>query len=236
LPIEDFRLFVRPHLFLPFPVKLAIENWQSKISHPPQLFMAGPVDQSSNPFATRFIRPGALPYLFPPGVSVEKLVDDLAQQGWHGAIIGPHGTGKSSLLVALKPELERRGRKVVQQQLQGGQRRLDWTALDWNAWTKETLVIIDGYEQLSHWQRLLLRARCYRRGAGLLVTAHQPVQLPTIFTAQPTTELAQKIVQQLIPAGDERITPNDVAAAFAEQQGNIRETLLKLFDVYRNRQ
>lgn len=175
-------------------------------------------------------------YIFPPGVSAESLAADLARNGWRGAIIGPHGTGKSSLLVALAGDLERRGRKIIHQQLHGGQRALDWPALAWQSWTNETLVIIDGYEQLSLWQRLLLRARCYQRGTGLLVTAHQPVQLPTIFTTQPTTELAQRIVQQLIPAGDERITPGDVAAVFTEQQGNIRETLLQLFDLYRERQ
>lgn len=198
--------------------------------------MSGPPDQRSNPFATRFIRPGAMPYLFPPGVSAESLVADLAKQSWRGAIIGPHGTGKSSLIVSLVAELDRRGRKLIQQQLHGGQRALDWPALDWQTWTNESLVIIDGYEQLSFWQRLLLRARCYQRRAGLLVTAHQPVQLPTLFTTQPTAELTQQIVQKLVPAGDERVTPSDVAAAFAEQQGNVRETLLQLFDVYRSRQ
>lgn len=198
--------------------------------------MAVPPDERSNPFATRYIRPGALPFLFPPSVSAESLVADFAQRGWRGAIIGPHGTGKSSLLLALLPEFERQGRKLIQQQLQGGQRALDWTALARQRWTSATLVIIDGYEQLSLWQRLLLRARCYQRGAGLLVTAHQPVQLPTIFTTQPTPELVQRIVQQLVLAGDDRITPGDVAAAFARQRGNIRETLLELFDQYRARQ
>jgi hypothetical protein len=192
-------------------------------------------DERSNPFATRFIRPGAIEYIFPPGLSAESLVADLERLGWRGSILGPHGTGKSSLLVALTPALEQRDRKIVHQQLQGGQRSLDWPPLDWQSWTSQTLVIVDGYEQLSLWQRTLLGARCYQREAGLLITAHEPVRLPALFTTKATPDLAQQIVRQLLPAGEERVTAADVAQALAVNRGNIREMLLGLFDVYRQR-
>ncbi|QDU31257.1 hypothetical protein ETAA8_64100 [Anatilimnocola aggregata] len=189
----------------------------------------------SNPFATKFIRPGAIPYQFPPGISVESLTTQLKAQHWRGSIIGPHGSGKSSLIAALIPTLEAQARVIVRQQLHGGQRALDWQSLNWRNWNERTLVIVDGYEQLSFWQRLLLRARCLQRGAGLLVTAHQPVSLPAIFTTQPTFELALRIVQQLLPDSDDQITPADVAEAYAAQRGDLREMLLSLYDVFRQR-
>ncbi len=192
-------------------------------------------ETGSNPFATRFIRPGAIEYLFPAGISAATLAADLERNHWRGSLMGPHGSGKSSLLMALIPELERLGRQLVRQQLQGGQRTLTWPDLNWRAWTLNTLVVIDGYEQLSLWQRLLLRARIHQRRAGLLVTAHQPVSLPLIYTTRPTPDLAQQIVRQLLTAGDERITPEDVSLACAAHPGNIRETLLCLFDLYRSR-
>jgi hypothetical protein len=192
-------------------------------------------DAGSNPFATRFIRPGAIPYLFPRGLTPESLVDALAAQNWRGSIIGPHGSGKSSLLVALKPVLEARGRKIISQQLQGGEKQLRWQELGAAGWTSQTLVIIDGYEQLSSWQRLLLRARCRLRGAGLLVTAHQPVGLKPIFTTNPSAELTQSIVRQLVREDDRRILPADIEVQFERTKGDVRETLLALFDLYRTR-
>lgn len=191
--------------------------------------------EGSNPFSTRFIRPGAIDYLFPPGVSADSLATDLQQQNWRGSIIGPHGSGKSSLLAALLPAFESRGRRIVQQQLQNGQRQLDWTPLKWREWANDTLVIIDGYEQLSLWQRTLLSLRCWQRGTGLLVTAHQPVRLPLLFATKPSLELALGIVQRVLPASDDRITPADVAEAYARRQGNLREMLLSLYDVFRSR-
>lgn len=190
-------------------------------------------DPGSNPFSTRFIRPGAIEYVFPPGITADTLAAELQQHQWRGAIIGPHGSGKSSLLEALRPALERLERQVVFQQLHGGQRALDWPALQPAQWTNHTLVVIDGYEQLSLWQRLLLRARCRQRGAGLLVTAHQPVRLPTIYTTQPSLELALAVVQRLLPESDDRITPADVAEAFTSKRADLREMLLRLYDVFR---
>jgi len=193
-------------------------------------------DNGSNPFATKFIRPGAIPYLFPRGITADSLATQLQSQQWRGSIIGPHGSGKSSLLTALTPHWEALGRVVVRQQLHGGQRALDWKSLHVRQWTNRTLVIIDGYEQLSSWQRFLLAVRCYLRGAGLLVTAHGPVGLPAIFTTKPSLELALGIVQQLLPESDDRITPADVAQAYTAQHGDLREMLLRLYDVFRARE
>jgi hypothetical protein len=197
--------------------------------------MPDPAETGSNPFATRFIRPGMIPYVFPPDVSAASIISQLVAQNWRGSILGPHGSGKSSLLGVLVPELESHGRHVIRQQLQGGERQLRWQELAPSTWNSQTLVVIDGYEQLSFWQRLLLRARCRLKGAGLLVTAHEPVGLAPIFTTQPTEDLAQAIVQQLVPTNDAHIRPADVVQQFAAHKGNVRETLLALYDVYRSR-
>jgi hypothetical protein len=192
----------------------------------------------SNPFSTRYIRPGAMEYIFPPGVTAAGLANALQQQDWRGSIIGPHGSGKSSLLTALRPELERLGRTIFYQQLHSGQHTVDWVAVKLPEWDERSLVIIDGYEQLSFLQAGLLRQRCHRRRAGLLVTAHQPLhfpgwRLPAIFTTQPSLELAHAIVQRLLPESDDRITPSDVAEAYVKHDGNLREMLLGLYDVFR---
>src|SRR5687768_16842271 len=101
----------------------------------------------SNPFSTRFTRPGAIPFILPPGQSLESLVERLQQQGWWGQIIGPHGSGKSTLLASLVPVLEASGRSVVTVSLHQGQHRLP--PLDRSSVHGAAVLMIDGYEQLS---------------------------------------------------------------------------------------
>jgi len=103
----------------------------------------------SNPFSTRFIRPGAIRFLFPDGESAALLVQRLRENRWGGQIIGPHGSGKSTLLATLKPELETAGRQVLWITLHQGERRLP--ALDRRSLGPTTQLVIDGYEQLSWW-------------------------------------------------------------------------------------
>ncbi len=191
----------------------------------------------TNPFCTRRIRPGALPFQFPPGESVTTLVEWLEANRWRGAIIGPHGSGKSTLLETLIPEIEQHSdRRVLRFSLHDGQRCLsrDWrTRQNPRGLNENSLIVIDGYEQLSRWSRLRLRWSCWKSGAGLLVTAHAPVSLPLLFRTRPTVELAQQIVENLLANYDPnqvRLTSNDVMTAFASHAGNIRETLLALYD------
>jgi hypothetical protein len=68
-----------------------------------------------------------------------------------------------------------------------------------------------------------------------LVTTHQPLGLPPLVETEPTEQLAQQIVQSLLLKGDSIITPADVSAAFAQTDGNLRETLFALFDVHHSR-
>src|SRR5258707_1037455 len=83
-----------------------------------------PPSAASNPFSTRFVRPGAIPYQFPERVTADSLVEQLRSQNCRGAIIGPHGTGKSTLLATLIPAIENAGCKVRSIALHDGQRKL----------------------------------------------------------------------------------------------------------------
>ena len=78
----------------------------------------------SNPFSTRFVRPGAIPFCFPQGEGAGTLVTRLERQGWWGQIVGPHGSGKSTLLAQLRPHLEAAGCEVVVVVRRRGERSL----------------------------------------------------------------------------------------------------------------
>lgn len=194
----------------------------------------------SNPFATRYIRPDAATYLFPAEFSAAALIHKLRASDWWGEIVGPHGAGKSTLLAALVKELSAADRQVVRYLLAEGQRTLPAAIAadphdDAERWSAATQVVVDGYEQLSWWSRWRLKARCRRAGAGLLVTSHTAVGLPELVVVAPSLPQAQRVVAALLPPGDTTISPADVAHAFAQQQGNLRETLFALYDLYQAR-
>jgi hypothetical protein len=185
-------------------------------------------DMRSNPFATRFVRPGAMPFLFPAGLDTTALVERFAANQWRGAIIGPHGSGKSTLLESLCRELERSGETVLRITLHNQQRRLDWPT---NVAAGQ-IFAVDGYEQLSPWARWQLARRGRRCRCGLLITSHGRTRLPDLYRTTVDSELLERIVARLLMDVDDLISADDVRRAFSCHGQNAREALFALYDLY----
>ena len=94
------------------------------------------------------------------------------------------------------------------------------------------MVIVDGYEQLGWWSRWRLRRCCRHASAGLLVTSHHEISLPVIYRTEPSLAIVEQLTRQLLVSGLPLITPDDVARAFDHCQGDVRETLFALYDLY----
>lgn len=187
----------------------------------------------SNPFATRYVRPGAIPFEFPDHRSPRGLVDRLAALQWRARIVGPHGSGKTTLLECLLPECAQRDREVELFSLHDGQRCLP--PHDPSKWHNRTLVVVDGYEQLRWWSRKKLQWSCQRHNCGLLITTHGSGPLPVLYETGPTLALVQKLVTGLLHGADERIKPVDIQAAYDQHGPNVREVLFALYDLYQSR-
>ena len=132
------------------------------------------------------------------------------------------------------PALRDSGRDVRRFHLQVGQRVLPVSDDEIGGWSPQTLVVVDGYEQLSWWQRWRLRRDCRVRGAGLLVTTHRPTRLPLLAQTSTSVTLLRQLVTVLLerhPNGIE-LADADVVRAFESHRGNLREALLELYDVY----
>ena len=181
------------------------------------------------------MRPGATPFFFPPGQSAEGLVESLRGHGWRGEIVGPHGSGKSSLVSALIPALRSAGRTTLLIELHDGQRRLPVDLRRASDLGSDAVVIVDGYEQLSFWSRVQLKGFCRRRGLGLLVTSHQPAGLPPLFRTATSLALAQQIVGFFLQGRQELVGPDELARRFQRHRGDLRELLFDLYDVYEQR-
>lgn len=188
-----------------------------------------------NPFSTSRVRPGAIAYVFPAGETAESLADRLRANGWWGQIVGPHGSGKSALLATLIPALERAGRQPLLIELHDGARRLPVDVSRVPGLTQDSLVIVDGYEQLSHWNRWRLKRFCRRRGVGLVVSSHAPVGLPHLFSTSTSVALARQLVDQLLGDGQPCIAADEVERRFVARGGDMREMLFDLYDQYERR-
>ncbi len=186
------------------------------------------------------------------------LVERFEALGRHAAVIGPEGSGKTTLLDALEPSFAARGFEVLRlRAVPGGGaiRPLDpgrgLREADWR-----TLLVVDGIDRLPVVSRWRVR-QAARGAAGLLVTAHQPLRMPTLIECTTTPALLAALVADLTsgradepsastaastaegPAGrsSSPFPPLSVAALpsaealHARHRGNLRTALLELFDL-----
>lgn len=186
-----------------------------------------------NPFATRYTRPGAIPPLDRHGIPLD--VATLASRFdavTAAAIEGPHGHGKSTLLIALAATLHAAGRPVRIVQIR------DWhdacaAGIAIATTPRRTAVFVDGWERLGLMAGpMRLMARVLRR--RLLVTSHQPAGLPVLWKCETTPALLRAIVAR-VPDHGGVVDEQDTDAAFQRHGGNVREALSDLYDTIERR-
>lgn len=190
-----------------------------------------------NPFATRAIRPGALAYWFEDAAnSPATLTERFLARHARGQLIGPHGSGKSTLVAALLPALEAAGKRPHRIALHDGQRRILRAQLPARRLTRDDVLVIDGYEQLGWLARWQISRRCRRADCGLLVTAHTDVGFPILFRTDVTPLVARHVIEQLARETPEMVLPAEEAMRRVRAlDGNLREVLFALYDEYEAR-
>lgn len=170
-----------------------------------------------NPFRSE--RLDALAYRYPPGLDGAFLLARLEALGHRAAIVGPEGSGKTTLSRALERSLaerfqiwripQRRGQRLLARRLP----RL----------RQDDFVILDGAEQLASVSFWRLRWQT-RAAGGLLVLSHRPGLLPTLVATETSQALLDALVAELTPA--QACAPD----ALARHGGNIRNALRALYD------
>ena len=98
-----------------------------------------------------------------------------------------------------------------------------------------TILVIDGYEQLSYWSRWIVKRFCRRQGMGLMVTAHASVGLPELYRTEVTSEAAERVIDQLLGGRSAPFSSQEVSERLAQHGGDLRETLFDLYDIYEQR-
>ena len=195
------------------------------------LTLGGPMSLPSNPFATRFTRPGVIPYLTRSGTAVREIAERVLEQQC-SQIIGPHGTGKSTLLAELAPILAPHHHRVFACCLHDGEKRLPLTRKTLSSLREGDLLVIDGYEQLRSWNRPTWRAR--RQRFRLLVTAHADVGMQPLHETSADLSTVRRIVDLLDPTANGKIDERTIQALVDRHGQNVREILFELYDLWQN--
>ncbi|MCE9568315.1 MAG: hypothetical protein K8U57_40460 [Planctomycetes bacterium] len=188
-----------------------------------------PVDHlpRMNPFSTRFVQPGVIPFRFPTPDGLAAMIRRLHETSGWGEIVGPHGSGKSTLLASLLPALT--AWQVHHIRLNATHRTLSLEAFE--SRSPGSILVIDGFEQLGIFTRWRLKRHCRRNRCGLLVTAHRSMGLPQLRRTDVTHESAAELIRSLLPTGgDWVLTDFDIAARLRHHRGSLREVLFELYD------
>lgn len=188
----------------------------------------------TNPFATRFTRPGVLPALGPQGEPIDAagLLSRISP-GRVVTLVGPHGHGKSTLLSCLTAAARHAGSETTAVRIRS-------PSDSWRpvaavlATPRGGLVTCDGWERSLPGTGVVVRAVAAARGLRVVVTTHQPRGLPVLAYCDTSAALLDELVARLPDHGG-LIDATDIDDAYHRHAGNVREALYDLYDRFERR-
>jgi len=128
----------------------------------------------------------------------QNLLCRLRDLQWRGAILGPHGAGKTTLMTQIQQRIEQLGIETSHLRL----REDDLPCLksmlkEWLAQSVSSQVLmLDSAGLLNFWNWQWLRLKT-RHHAGIVITSHRAGRLPTLIRCETSPELLESLVNQL---------------------------------------
>ncbi len=190
-----------------------------------------------NPFASHRVE--SLKYRY-PGFDFDDAVARLEEMQWRAAILGPHGTGKTTLLLELyryfqnSTDERSNSSRLWFVPLDRTVRNQQWLEL-LEECSPQQILLVDGIERLSWSKRLQLLGlgptwiRQSSLPRSIVVTTHRSVGLPVWLhtTANPAT--MEELLLELHPTASPE-TIDQARELFIARRGNIRDVFWKLYD------
>ena len=177
-----------------------------------------------NPFCSERVRPGSIPYFFESGGSLPDILARWEENGRVGQIVGPHGTGKSTLLHCLYSRLVDSGVSAALFDAEDGCVR---------GIGRGTALLLDSAERLSG-RRVFALARGTRSsGSGLIITAHRHIGLPILARTSVSPAAASAVIVHLLGDSASRLpSVDEIDLLLRRHGGNFRLALFELYDRY----
>lgn len=198
-----------------------------------------PIVVKSNPFSTKFIQPGALSYWFQSADSTTDITNRFLNSPSRNAlIVGPHGTGKSTLIQAIIDEIHQLDRfpAIHHVRLSSDGTASSCMARSSRSWRQNDCIIIDGIEQISFLSRIRLLVASKRNRWRILATAHRAFRgFEVLFQTEMNDQIAFEVILRLLadyPADyRERLLRSiEWNESRNQHRDNLRETLFDMYD------
>jgi hypothetical protein len=164
--------------------------------------------------------------------SWRALLDRFVAHERRGVLVGPHGSGKTTL----REEIERRLRAdgfTVRSLVLGDDRRVAWSDLrtlvaDADA---QTVISLDGIDRMSSllWWRF---RRSTTTIGGILATSHVCGRLPVLHHHETSADLVRSLIQELTDAATATTLHSRCAVLFERHRGDVRACLRSLYDEF----
>jgi Cdc6-like AAA superfamily ATPase len=168
----------------------------------------------------------------PSEATFDDILSRLGAMDYRAAIVGPEGAGKTTLLEDLQHALQRQGLRTRMVFVN------DTSPLDYptrrqlmSQLSSDEIVLLDGADAIGRVMWTFLRRHILKYAAGLVITTHRPGRLPTLIDCATTPELLHTIVAELLPETRDAHA-EALQQLFRHHQGNIRNCLRELYDVY----
>lgn len=186
----------------------------------------GPIERTvlqahENPFRSECI--DALRFRFTRG-SEKLYYSELASRNYSGAIVAPHGHGKSTLLFETCKHLAQNNIRTEPLYIASPFPSL----IRWLS-RPGIVLLVDGIEQLPRGIRVLLRVSV-SAGKRILITAHKSVRwLPVIYEPASSESLFMELVNELLfPCA---LPKEEIKNALKVSNGNTRDAFFRLYDL-----
>jgi len=190
-----------------------------------------------NPFSTRFVQPGAIPWLA-TDISLRAVLFRLYDVDNRAIICGPHGSGKSTILSHLASVAQREGLKVHCLRIRSWIDAIRVMRVFATINPKQSLVSVDSWELLGFLGWFLCQFADFR-GLCVVVTVHERPwwnNWPVLLHTKADDKTFRLLVHELMTkyAGSKTIEFSGAMLidVFQRHSCNLREGFFELYDHY----